>query len=70
MQMEVMNMKYVLSKQCSFNRNKDSLIGYTNLSFHNGVWVPQYHMNVDDSLNSAYQEKMQALYDVGFPAYT
>ena len=53
-------MKYVLSKQCSFNRNKDSLIGYTNLSFRNGVWVPQYHLNVDDSLNSAYEDKMQA----------
>ena len=55
-----MNMKYVLSKQCSFNRNKDSLIGYTNLSFRNGVWVPQYHLNVDDSLNSGYEEKMQS----------
>ena len=53
-------MKYVLSKQCSFNRNKDSLIGYTNLSFRNGVWVPQYHLNVDDSLNSGYEEKMQS----------
>lgn len=50
-------MKYVLSKQCSFNRNKDSLIGYTNLSFCNGVWVPQYHMDVNGSI---YQEKMQA----------
>ena len=60
MQMEVMNMKYVLSKQCSFNRNKDRLIGYTNLSFRNGVWIPQYHLNVDDSLNSGYEEKMQS----------
>lgn len=50
-------MKYVLSKQCSFSRNSDSLIGYTNLSFCNGVWVPQYHMDVDSSV---YQEKMQA----------
>lgn len=56
----VMNMKYVLSKQCSFNRNKDSLIGFTNLCFRNGVWVPQYHLNVDDSLNSVYEDKMQA----------
>lgn len=53
-------MKYVLSKQCSFNRNKDSLIGYTNLCFRNGVWIPQYHLNVDDSLNSGYEEKMQS----------
>ena len=50
-------MKYVLSKQCSFSRNSDSLIGYTNLSFCNGVWVPQYHMDVDGSV---YQEKMQS----------
>ena len=50
-------MKYVLSKQCSFSRNSDSLIGYTNLSFCNGVWVPQYHMDVNGSI---YQEKMQA----------
>lgn len=41
MQMEVMNMKYVLSKQCSFNRNKDSLIGYTNLCFRNGETLLQ-----------------------------
>ena len=60
MQMEVMNMKYVLSKQCSFNRNKSSLIGYTNLCFQNGVWIPQYHLNVDDSLNSVYKDRMQA----------
>lgn len=53
-------MKYVLSKQCSFNRNKDRLIGYTNLSFRNGVWIPQYHLNVDDTLNSGYEEKMQS----------
>ena len=53
-------MKYVLSKQCSFNRNKDSLIGYTNLSFRNGVWILQYHLNVDDTLNSGYEEKMQS----------
>lgn len=56
----VMTMKYVLSKQCSFNRNKGSLIGYTNLSFRNGTWIPQYHLNVDDSLNSGYEEKMQS----------
>lgn len=70
MQMEVMNMKYVLSKQCSFNRNKDSLIGYTNLSFRNGVWVPQYHLNVDDSLNifsgSIYIKQTTALFFVSF----
>ena len=53
-------MKYVLSKQCSFNRNKGSLIGYTNLCFQNGVWIPQYHLNVDDSLNSVYEDRMQA----------
>lgn len=53
-------MKYILSKHCDFSRKKECLIGYVNLSFHNGVWVPQYHMNVDDSLNSAYEEKMQA----------
>ena len=58
----VMNMKYVLSKQCSFNRNKDSLIGYTNLCFRNGVWIPQYHLNVDDSLNSVYEEKKYILF--------
>lgn len=52
-------MKYVLSKQCSFNRNKDSLIGYTNLCFRNGVWIPQYHLNVDDTLNSFYEDRMQ-----------
>ena len=53
-------MKYVLSKQCSFSRNSENLIGYTNLSFCNGVWIPQYHLNVDDTLNSGYEEKMQA----------
>ncbi len=53
-------MKYVLSKQCSFNRNKDSLIGYTNLSFRNGVWIPQYHLNVDDTQYSVYEDKMQS----------
>ena len=53
-------MKYVLSKQCSFNRNRDSLIGYMNLSFRNGVWIPQYHLSVDDTLNSVYEDRMQA----------
>ena len=53
-------MKYVLSKQCSFSRNSDSLIGYTNLSFCNGVWIPQYHLNVDDTQHSVYEDKMQS----------
>ena len=42
------------------SRKKECLIGYVNLSFRNGVWIPQYHMNVDDSLNTVYEDKMQA----------
>ena len=56
----MVNVKYILSKHCDFSRKKECLIGYVNLSFRNGVWIPQYHMNVDDTLNSGYEEKMQA----------
>lgn len=56
----MVNVKYILSKHCDFSRKKECLIGYVNLSFRNGVWIPQYHLNVDDSLNSVYEDKMQA----------
>lgn len=56
----MVNVKYILSKHCDFSRKKECLIGYTNLSFRNGVWIPQYHMNVDDSLNTVYEDKMHS----------
>lgn len=56
----VLSMKYVLTKHCDFSRNYENLLGYINLSFRNGVWIPQYHLNVDDRLNSVYEDRMQA----------
>lgn len=56
----VLSMKYVLTKHCDFSRNYENFLGYTNLSFRNGVWIPQYHLNVDDCLNSVYEDRMQA----------
>lgn len=56
----MVNVKYILSKHCDFLIKKECLIGYTNLSFRNGVWIPQYHLNVDDTQYSVYEDKMQA----------